>query len=173
MSTRHHANTRGQRHQWPVGLTAWTVERARRTSNIWYTYCSVLSCREGICFSCFSIVSSAVLCIHCWIEALNRSLNVSLVCVTVGSCARDLFADNPLPHVLDRGVAPSAGGTELLRAYGPWRSWLGQAPVCCACGDRRRRDSADSFADSAPPCARRDWPDCGPADYPSRVLCRH
>src|SRR5438552_16721093 len=30
MSTRNHANTRGQRHQWRVGLTAWIVYGKRR-----------------------------------------------------------------------------------------------------------------------------------------------
>src|SRR5947208_593044 len=45
MSTRHHANKRGQRHQWHVGLAAWTLERSRRTSDIWGLYCSVCSCR--------------------------------------------------------------------------------------------------------------------------------
>jgi hypothetical protein len=32
MSTRNHANTRGQRHQWCIGLTAWTGYGERRTS---------------------------------------------------------------------------------------------------------------------------------------------
>jgi hypothetical protein len=44
MSTRNHAHKRGQRHQWHVGLAAWTLERSRRTSDIWGLYCSVSSC---------------------------------------------------------------------------------------------------------------------------------
>jgi hypothetical protein len=49
MSTRNHANTRGQRHQWHVGLTAWTLESSRRTSDIGGLYCSVSSHLLGDC----------------------------------------------------------------------------------------------------------------------------
>ena len=44
MSTRHHANTRGQRHQWHAGLTACTVYAEHSPSTIACRSCSDVSC---------------------------------------------------------------------------------------------------------------------------------
>ncbi len=58
MRTRNHAHTRGQSHQWRIGLTAWTGYGERRTSNIGCPSCSVSSSiiRDVLAF--FSIVSA-------------------------------------------------------------------------------------------------------------------
>src|SRR5713101_7554356 len=123
----------------------------------------------GGSFASFSIVSSTCLCVNCLFEAPKQSRGAGLACGVVGVDARALCADTPRHRVPDRAFSPVTCDREFLRAYEPWRSWLWQAPVCCACGERRRRDNSDS----APPCARRGWPDFGPVDCPSRALCRY
>ena len=127
----------------------------------------------GGSFSSFSIVSSTCLCVNCWCEAPTPIRGVGLACGVVGADARALGADTPRHRVPDRAFSPVTCDKEVLRVYEPWQSWLWPAPVCSACGDRRRRDSSDSSADSASPCVRRDWPDCGPVDGLSRALCHH
>src|ERR1700740_3783276 len=121
----------------------------------------------------FGVVSSTCVWVNCLFEAPTRIRGAGLACGVAGVDAHDLCVDTPRRRVLDRGFAPVACDREFLRVYGLWRSWLWLAPVCCACGDRRLRDSSDSSADSAPPCVRRDWPDFEPVDCPLRALCRH
>jgi hypothetical protein len=133
---------------------------------------SIISSIGGLFASC-SLVSAICLCGHGLFEAPKQSRGAGLACGVVGADARVRGADTPRHHVPDRTFAPVTSDREFLRVYGPWRSWLWQAPVCCACGDRRRRESSGSSTDSAPPCARHGWPDCGPVDCPARALCRH
>src|SRR5437016_4442707 len=109
-----------------------------------------------------ALVSSLCWCVHGLFAAPTRSRGAGLACGVAGADAHDLCADTPRRRVPDRGFSPVTCDREFWRVYGLWRSWLWLAPVCCACGDRRLRDSSDSSADFAPPCVRRAWPDCGP-----------
>ena len=70
MSTRTHANTRGQRHQWRVGLTAWTEASQSRTAVIRGMPFSVSSSLRKKGKACFSLASC--LWLNGLFEAPNR-----------------------------------------------------------------------------------------------------
>src|SRR6266446_3692936 len=103
MSTRNHAHTRGRSHQWYAGLTAWTVERARRPSNIWCRSFSALSCIRDDRFSFFAMVSSTSYVFMACLR--HQSKSQGLACVMVEACARDLSADHALHHVRENVCA--------------------------------------------------------------------
>jgi hypothetical protein len=123
-----------------------------------------------------------VILLHClfdfwrmnWLgEAPHQIPSAWLACVLVGADARDLCAETPLHRVPDRVFSPAACEREVLRVCGPWPSSLSLAPVCCACGDKTRRESWGSCGDLGQPCAGRDWPAFGHADGPWRALGHH
>jgi len=89
-------------------------------------------------------------------------------------CAGVLEPSGATPRhaVRERAFAPAAEGRAFGRVDGPWPSGRSLARVCAAGGARTLRGNADASAASGRPGARRDAPDCGRADGPSRALCR-
>src|SRR4029450_1626977 len=89
MSTRNHAHTRGQRHQWRVGLTAWTVYGERRlwaivgTLRLWM----VLSL-----MSCVSTVSSAFLPAFVCMAGLRHAIEAEVLGLLASLCAFALWS---------------------------------------------------------------------------------